>query len=189
MAKRSLQLKLLKTEASCYGGSLLTTRKGRSRPRPLAVRSSMHLVMRSSRAVGSLSFRLPKNSKCIDQILGKFSKKYSVKILSTGNAGNHLHFHIQLLYRDSYRPFIRAISSAIALAVTGVSRWNRAGDLRKMKFWDRRPFTRILSGFRDRLALKDYIEINQLEGFGNSRGDARDIIAEWKGQRGPPLWR
>jgi REP element-mobilizing transposase RayT len=185
--KRSRQLQLLKYTGSAYGGDLLTTRKGRSGPRPLAVNSSMHLVMRSSLAVGIRSFKKYKSQ--IDAIVEKFAGKHGVTIISSANSGNHLHFHIQLHRRDSYRRFIRAISAAIAMLVMGVSRWRNQMALSKKGFWDRRPFTRVLKSFRERLNLKDYIEINQLEGFGNCRQNARDIVAEWKEESGPPPWQ
>jgi hypothetical protein len=68
-----------------------------------------------------------------------------------------LHLHIQLTKRWSYRPFIRAVTSAIAMAITGASRWKRI----KIKF-------------------KDYLAINQLEGIGVGRIDARFIIESRK---------
>lgn len=136
----------------------------------------MHLVLRSTRAKGGLSFKTAKNSKAISGIVGKFGKKYGVQIVSLANVGNHLHFQIKLGNRFAYKPFIRAITAAIAMAVSGVSRWNKGnGD----KFWDRRPFTRIVDGgLRAILTLRDYIRLNQLEGFGYKRDTARIIIRE-----------
>jgi hypothetical protein len=46
------------------------------------------------------------------------------------------------------------------------------------KFWDYRPFSRIAFGFKAFLTLKDYLEINRLEGHGYERGQARFLI-EW----------
>lgn len=172
------QLKLLKPEPSAYGGSLLTTRKGRSRGRPLATKSSMHLVLRSSKAKGPWSFLLPKNKQHIVGILQKFGKKYGVRLLSYANVGNHLHLHIQLTKRGAYKAFIRAITSAIAMAITGVNRWTTKSR-EKLCFWDRRPFTRIIVGFRAFLGVRDYILVNQLEGAGVPRAQARIHIQRW----------
>lgn len=166
------QLKLLKNEASDYGGDLLKTRKGRSRPRPLDTRCTMHLVLRSTRARGAWSFRLPTNEKRIKELVQRFSKKYAVRVLSIANVGNHLHFHIRLTNRHLYRPFIRALTAAIAMAVTGASRWKPLDG----RFWDYRPFTRIVKSFRAFLNLRDYIWINQLEGRGVSRAEAYWIV-------------
>src|SRR5690606_35669226 len=98
-----------------------------------------------------------------------------VRLNSFANVGNHLHLHVQLTNRHTYRAFIRAVSAAIMMKVTGVSRWNKI-KLDK-KFWDRRPFSRIIVGFKALLRLEDYIAINRLEGWGYNRSQARFLIA------------
>lgn len=188
------QLKLLKTGPLSYGGELLKTRNGRLGPRPLDTKNTMHLVLRSSKAKGAWSFRRPDNQRKIKSIMAKFSAKYHVHILSMANVGNHLHLQIQLYKRQFYKPFIRAVTSAIAMAVTGMNRWSKNGlrgsktnevsaiisrrehSSPKLKFWDYRPFTRVVKGFKAFLKLKDYIAINKLEGFGVQRNQARFIL-------------
>lgn len=178
--KRS-QLKLFPLESKSYGGILMKTRKGRASGRPLATRNSMHLVMRSSQAIGPMSFRRPQNARQVKLIIQKFAHKYAIKIHSLANVGNHLHLHLQLGHRATYKPFIRAITAAIAMAITGVSRWSRGHGLAKdnrkgkLRFWDYRPFTRIVTGFRDFKGVRDYIRINQLEGLGYSRDVAKIV--------------
>jgi hypothetical protein len=169
---------LFKQRPTDYGGSLLTTRAARKGGRPLATRLTMHLVLRSTKATGDWSFKRPANEVKILAIIRKFSTRYGVRILSLANVGNHLHFQIKLGNRYTYQPFIRAITSAIAMAVTGASRWNPV----KTKFWDRRPFTRIVKGYRAFLTLKDYISVNIFEGMGYSRDHARWIV------RNKPSW-
>ncbi len=136
----------------------------------------MHLVLRSSKAKGDWSFRRPANKLKIRQIVTKFSEKYGIKILSLANVGNHLHFHIKLSNRYTYKCFIRAITAAIAMAVSGTSRWNPLKKEPKDRFWDYRPFTRVIIGFRAFLNLRDYIEINELEGFGFQRPQAKFFL-------------
>lgn len=167
------QLSFLKKASSAYGGELLKTRKGRLRGRPLDTKNTMHIVMRSSQAKGDWSFKKSKNEIKINHILSKFAHKYGVKIISFANVGNHLHLQVKLSSRRGYKPFIRATTSAIMMAVTGISRWNRGTP---KKFWDYRPFTRVIESYLGFLNLKDYIQINQLEGFGYIRGEARWFI-------------
>jgi REP element-mobilizing transposase RayT len=166
------QIALIKKLKSAYGGELLKTRKGRASGRPLSTRSTMHLVLRSSKAKGKWSFIQFENEYKIHEIVGRFAAKYGVKILSLANVGNHLHFQIKLSSRHTYKPFIRAITSAIAMAITGASRWKRG----KGKFWDYRPFTRVIETFKEYLNLKDYLVLNRLEGLGFDRQHARFII-------------
>jgi hypothetical protein len=161
------QLKLLKSDRSNYGGELFKTRKGRSRPRPLSTHESIHLVLRSSRAQGNWSFT--RHRPQIHELTLRFARRYGVRVYSYANVGNHLHFHLKLSNRFLYAPFIRALTGAIAMAVTGTSRWKPL----KGKFWDYRPFTRVIRGLRAILGIRDYIQINQLEGFGFTRSSAR----------------
>ena len=96
--------------------------------------------------------------------------------ISLANVGNHLHFHIKLSNRYTYRPFIRAITAAIAMAITGCSRWKKIKELSGEGFWDYRPFTRIVQSYRAFLNLRDYVHINHLECFGYARKDATFIV-------------
>lgn len=169
---RRSQLQLFKNETKAYGGDLLKTRKGRRGPRPLDSKNSMHLVLRSSHAKGEWSFRVQKNSKKISFILRKFATKYGVKILSVANVGNHLHLHIQLTNRFGYKPFIRAVTSAIAMAITGISRWKKLD----IQFWDLRPYTRVILGRNAWMILTKYIRLNQLEGMGYTREAAKSVM-------------
>lgn len=134
----------------------------------------MHLVLRSSKAKGEWSFK--RHAKAVRTIVDKFSDKHHVKIISYVNVGNHLHLQIQLGHRGAYRPFIRAVTAAIKMKVTGVSRWvkNRAAD----KFWDLRPFTRIVTSFTERMNLKNYLMVNFYESMGYDRRQAR-FLTEW----------
>jgi hypothetical protein len=194
------QFALLKKEKSEYGGELMKTRKGRAHGRPLSTRESMHLTLRSTKARGDWSFRRGANPAKIDAIIKRFSSKYGVRVISKSNVGNQLHLHVRLANRQGYKPFIRATTAAIAMAVTGVCRWRtktkimgerksstpctkvRSGvaviapSASSTKFWDNRPFTRIVKGLRDFLALEDYIRINQLEGVGRKREEAEMIV-------------
>ncbi len=118
----------------------------------------------------------PHNKKNIKIILRKFSTKYEVKLLHGANVGNHIHLEIQLTNRHTYKPFIRAITAAIAMKITGVSRWKTKAQVGITKFWDLRPFTRVVIGWKARLSLKDYIKINSLEGQGFRRDVAKVLI-------------
>lgn len=175
------QLKLMKNDKTEYGGDLLKTRKGRSRPRPLDTKNTMHLILRSSKAVGIWSFTRKQNKAKVEGIIERFSNKYAVRIYIVGIVGNHIHLQIKLANRFLYKAFIRAITAAIAMAITGASRWKPL----KIKFWDRRPYTRIAIGYKAFLALRNYIEINQIEGLGQTRDQARFLRHEWASTRRP----
>jgi REP element-mobilizing transposase RayT len=170
------QVSSFKNFSSAYGGELSKTRKGRAGPRPISVKHTMHLVLRSSKAVGPWSFRKASNEDAIKNIFLRFGLKFGIKILRLANVGNHLHLQIRIGNRHTFSAFIRATTAAITLAVT---RCNAHAPLKKTfadRFFDCRPFTRFVVGRRDFLGIKDYIEINQLEGFGVDRAEAKYIF-------------
>lgn len=158
---------LLRRDSSAYGGALYNTRNNRHRARPLSFHGTMHLVLRSSQARGEQSFLRPQNKKKIESALKKFTKKHSIKIITWANVGNHLHFHLKLNSRASYKAFIRAFTSAIVMAVA---------KTKLKRFWDHRPFSRAVRGSKYFQTLNDYIWINHLEGHGQKRSLARFFV-------------
>jgi len=186
MARRSKQTRLFPPAEKAYGSSLLKKRKARLSGRPLATKHTMHLALRSTKAVGDRSFLKKATAHKIQLILKKFATKYGVKLISVANVGNHLHIHLKLFNRHTYAPFIRATTSAIAMAATGVSRSKTLVKLGIKKFWDYRPFTRIVIGLRGWLSMQDYVAINQLEGRGYSRMSAQAHVwmraGRWKSE-------
>ncbi len=169
------QKTLYKTKERAYGGELFKSRKGRLKPRPVDTKNAMHLVLRSSRATGDMSFLRKKNKEAIELIVAKFSDRYGIKIKSLVNVGNHLHFHVQIKKSSNYTPFIRAVTSAIAMAIAGKNRWTRSGQKRE-KFWDHRPFTRTIVS-RGTLGEKDFQQINELEGIKKSKVQAKAMLS------------
>ena len=155
----SLDNKILKKTKSEHGGSHKHPKK---RKRPLALKSHTHFVLKSTMAVGEWSFSRHKNK--INHILKHFAKKHHIGLVSYANAGNHLHLDLEISTRAQYQKFIRAISASIVMAVTGYSRWNKAPQ--GFQFWDARPFSRIVSSWREISNLKQYILKNQWEGIG-----------------------
>lgn len=125
------------------GGSLRRFRRGRG-ARPLCTTGSLHLVLRSSVATGPRRFTTPRNREFIQQILKKFSDKFVVQVLSMGIVSNHLHLHLKIHKRCFYKPFIQALTSRIASFVCGLSSRCSLQDLGIQRFWDQRPYTRVI---------------------------------------------
>ncbi len=173
---RSSQTKFFKESEKAYGGELLKKRKARQQRRPLSTKSTMHLALRSSQAKGEWSFKKKDNHEEIAKVIQKFSLKYGIQILKLANVGNHLHFQIKLSSLHTYKRFIKAITSAIVMKITKTNKFNKLEN----KFWDYRPFTRVVIGLKAMLSLKNYIEINELEGLGYNRMEAFDILEKHK---------
>ena len=167
------------TCSKSYGGDLLKTRKGRAHGRPLSTKTTMHLVLRSSRAVGKMSFRRNNNGKLVKESLKRFAKKYGIKLVMTAIQGNHIHLHIRLPHRLAYKAFIRAVTARIAMGITGAGKGRSMKEIIGGSFWDRRPFTRVLAqGRRSFQNLNNYLKINIIESMGYSREIARYLVAQ-----------
>jgi len=164
---RSRQLKLgLKKQKLEFGGKEFKNYNPNS-SRPLAVKTPIHVVMRAPMARAHLSMLF--YDKEIRKIIKKQSEKSGVKIHDFANSGNHLHFVCTLTRIDGWKAFIRAVSGLIARTVLGAERGKAIGA----KFWEARPWTRILAWGRAYKIVRNYIGINKTEAFGFSRKAAK----------------
>ena len=141
-----------------FGGTLLRKRKNRKQ-RPVSSKDPMHLVLRSSMAKGVMGFGPSKNVVRVREIVDQHCSRYGVKLIQFSNNFNHLHLMVKFPSRAVYLRFIRSITGALALAVTGASKLKALGA----KFWDFRPFTRVIRSLRGYQVARDYVTLNQLE--------------------------
>jgi REP element-mobilizing transposase RayT len=156
-----------------FGGNLLRQAKNRT-ARPITTKKSMHLVLRSTQAKGEWSFKTPRNKKIVHQTLEETAKKFGVKIYQYANSGNHLHLLVKLGNRFAYNGFIRALSGTLAIKITAANKFKKLNQ----KFWDARPFSRIVEWGRAYKLIKDYLTLNQLEAegiFAYQKGRLRDV--------------
>lgn len=160
---RELQLafkEFEKEKKKDFGGSLL---RGNARERrPISVKRPMHLVLRSSMAKGENSFLRGKRDSQLKVLIHRMAKTKGVKVYRLANSGNHLHLIVLPSSREAFHSFIRSISGLIARLVLGVERGRAQG----LKFWDARPFTRILEWGRDFKTACSYVLQNTLEALG-----------------------
>jgi REP element-mobilizing transposase RayT len=158
--------------ANIFGGSRL-----KSNPkveRPLCSKRAIHLVLKSNWAMGSFSMLQRYNSRKIDFIIRMAAEKCSIKIYHLVNVGNHLHLVFKLKDVNDYPRFIRAITGMIARHVLRRERGpslTPKKNLRRVKFWLARPFTRIITWGRDYNHVHQYMEKNTK--------DAKTVFTAW----------
>ncbi|MGZ3698468.1 MAG: transposase [Bdellovibrionota bacterium] len=146
-----------------------TVRKGRRKlMRPIDARRPMHVVFRSSKARGELSFLHPKHVSQVNRLISALARKYGVTIHEFANVGNHFHLLIKGRSRTAIQNFLRAVGSRVAQLVTGAK---KGKPFRKTKegraFWDELVFTRVIaSGLKSYRAVKNYIWLNVQESIG-----------------------
>ncbi len=188
------QLKLfkrswLKHEAA-FGGSLL---KGSNPKKKRTFKNTLplHIVLRSEHAKGKNS--LLKWNKEIDSILELFAQRQGIRIYGAANAGNHLHLVVQAPSRDRLSNFLRAISGRIAQLVLEKAEFDQVKGHRvvnagseqkdldganiKMRFWDARPWSRLVTWGREFNSVLRYLGINSTETLpGMSRNGTRQMF-------------
>lgn len=143
-----------------FGGSLL---KGNPREsRPLSIKRPLHVVMRSSLAKAELSFLSPIRAKKIEATIRRLGLLKGVKVYRYANSGNHLHLVVLPRSREAFRAFLRSVTGIIARMTLGVERGKGLGK----KFWDARPFTRIIEWGREFRTISHYVLQNTLEAIG-----------------------
>ena len=173
---------------SAHGSDIHRTRYGRAQKRFISDWQSMNVTLRSSQARGDWSFRTPKNFQAVNSLTRKFAERFKVQVLRLSNNHNHLHYHLRFPSKKAYVKFIRALTAALAIAITGVTRWTKA--LAK-KFWDRRPYTRVIETLHQYATYENYLDLNDLEAEGFPRPVARWMLkmrdwAKWGGKGPPP---
>ncbi len=184
-----MQLKLIAgtwaKKRFAFGGALLKGSHPKTK-RLFHAGLPMHVVIRSSKATGKRS--LFASNAHIARILKAQSERHDIEIFALANAGNHIHMLLRAPTRDHLSRFLRAVTGRIAQLVLGNSsrkavslaktalRDNAREAAGKTRFWDARPFSRIVSWGRDFKTVARYIGMNANEAVGLSRSAARQMF-------------
>jgi REP element-mobilizing transposase RayT len=139
-----------------HGG--VPKKPARKLERPLSRKDFIHLVLKSEKTKGSLSFLKRENDIVIRDILREKAHKFGEVIADFANVGNHLHIKIKVQSRDSFQQFLNAVTCLIARKIIGARRGKPFG-----KFWQALAFTRIIKSRLEELRLRGYFEANPEE--------------------------
>jgi len=139
-----------------HGGGL---NKGKRKlERPLSKKKWIHLILKSDKARGALSFKMPKNKIAIERILKAKARKFGVKIADEANVGNHIHLKVKIHSRAMFQKFLISVTGLIARTVTGARKGKPFG-----RFWNDLAFTRVLQSYAEELWLTGYFIANRME--------------------------
>jgi REP element-mobilizing transposase RayT len=179
-----------------FGGTRLKKSHAKTK-RPFVKNLPLHVVLKSSQAVGSKS--LLRRARRVDALVLEEATRHHVALLAVANSGNHLHLLVEAPSSFHLSDFLRAITGRIAMLVTGARKGtplrsaavpaqatqstalasSPPGPAPRTPFWDQRPFTRIVSEGRDKLHVLRYLTMNSTESFtGQSRASAREMFRE-----------
>jgi hypothetical protein len=118
----------------------------------------LHLVLKSDKAVGKLSFLTPKNQKLVRHVVFTKAKKFGIRVKDFANVGNHLHLRLKFQSREQFQKFLKSVTALIARKITGVRRGFKFG-----KFWQGLAYTRVLTTYTEELRVRGYIQANECE--------------------------
>lgn len=124
-----------------------------------------------------------KRQRRIESLVRGRAAAEGIRVYDFANVGNHLHIVIRVPSRRAYKSYVRALGGLIARQVLGAERGKPQLGQRTpgsdviSRFWDARPYTRIVTWGRDYAQLKSYVELNRMEAAGIDRATA----AVWLG--------
>lgn len=138
------------------------------------MKHSEHLVLRARLPV----LRLKRNKMIICTLLFEVSEKFRVRIYNNSLNSNHIHLLVKAKHPEDLQDFLRVLGGQIAQRITGAVR----GKKKRVGFWLKPAWRRIVHWGRDFLNLNGYIYQNQLECLGliayrprNQRSKARPL--------------
>jgi Transposase IS200 like len=163
-----------------HGGDLA---KGKRKlERPLSTKNWIHLVLKSDKARGRMSFLTPAHKIFISKLIQAKARRFGIKVADFANVGNHLHLKIKTSSRLNFQKFLKSITALIARYITGARRGKPFGP-----FWQALAFTRVLTSRRENTVLAGYMAANREESQGG-KGARENFLAhfyDWAEHRKP----
>ena len=163
-----------------HGGSLAVQK--RRAKRPLNIKQSHYITMKSYHAVGARS--LFRHKKLILGLIKKNAFKFHIKVYEYAIQGNHLHLLVKAQTREGLQNFFRVVAGHVAQRILkeyplsskdlalkqssgGAPKENerraKACKKNQRKFWSYLLYSRIVSWGREFRTVMGYIQKNTLE--------------------------
>ena len=127
----------------------------------------MHITFKRSHSYRRLS--LVAKQTAIVLLVKALAKKHGVKVYELSVNRDHIHFLLLSPAKKLFQKFLRECSSKIVGLMTGAKK----GQGLLARFWQCRPWSRLVEWGRALSAVKDYILRNQLETAGVVHYDRR----------------
>lgn len=148
----------------------------RKAARPFIPKKWNHLVLKSSKARGSLSLLAKRNKQVVAKVVHEYARKYGAELREQVNMGNHLHIKIRFFNRSQMQKYLRVVPGIIARKVLSAEKGDPKG-----RFWDGLAFTRVLTTDYLSRRLDGYLRANNIErDFGpEARKTALAELSHW----------
>ena len=156
---RPRQLSFLPRPEIEHGGDY---RKGtRKTRRPFDPKRALHVTLRSSRARGAGSLLRPAHKWRVYELLERTARRRRIRVYRFANVGNHVHLIVQARTHADLKAFLREFAGVVAVMVTGAVKG------RPEKFWEGRPWSKIIEWGRQFQNATRYVLLNVMESSGS----------------------
>ena len=175
-----------------HGGTLRNKRRGRT-ARPLSTKAPIHLVFKTDIQCLRRGLRSPLGFKIVNQTIQKYAQRFFVKVEQVSINNDHIHLLVRFSKRTHAQSFLRTVSGQIAqqfqkngfmvtackpessrdekvrVTDTLIHQKNAGqkarahGERRRIP---KRPFTRVIQGWKPYQIVRNYIQLNIKEAAG-----------------------
>lgn len=174
-----MKLNKKRLQKFCSGGDLRKTRQGRKH-RFTSRKHPLHVVFKANRfSPAFVGLRNPRHYREICLVMRRYSKKFKVRVAQFSIQADHIHCLIRAKNRKNFLHFLRVFAGQVAQK--NWNRWDPSTSRRRAKtkaarryhqaqlrerFWQDRPYTRIVFGEKAIRIVRNYIQLNEKEATG-----------------------
>lgn len=133
--------------------------------RPFSDRFAIHVTMRSQIATGDRSLTLPRTRNWLKGYVPALASRMRIQLYRWSINSSHLHIVLRAHDRKSFQSFLRTVASRTARFVLNAEK----GRGKKIRFWAKRPYSRLLTWGRELSNVIRYIGRNIQEAAGDMR--------------------
>ena len=137
--------------------------RGRRKERRIfSSRQAIHLVFRSEKARGNLSFLHRANRQMVEEALKALAALWGIVLYDRAVNTNHIHVLVRARSRANLTGFLRTFPGLVAMKLTRAKKGNALPE----SFWSERVYSRLVSWGREFHKVKEYLLQNVLEAAG-----------------------
>lgn len=156
-----------------FGGRFRSRRSGRGE-RPITVEHYLHCIFKADpRKLPQSSLRRNPVGDLLRFQLWKYAVQFFIQIDEISVQHTHVHLLLRCYVEENMIAFLRVFPGQVAqsllragLVTDTPQRRKRAHRKAPIKLWTQRPYTRWVVGENDYIAVKKYIQINEMEALG-----------------------
>lgn len=131
--------------------------------RPFVASHPIHVTLRSEIAKKQYSLLSPRTRTWLEAYVPKLAKQLSIHLYSWSINSNHFHFVLSSKSRVSFLTFLKIVASRTARFVLNAEK----GRPKNMRFWQKRPYSRVLTWGREFSHVVRYVRRNVKEAMGS----------------------